>query len=430
MSKSKQLVPELRFPEFVGTEVWKEQFLRNVFSIFQGYAFSSQSSSKTGVRWLKIADVGIQKMDASAPSYLPVDYKCKYKNFLVKQGDYVIALTRPILNKKLKIAKVDIMYSGALLNQRVGKLVTNQNVDFINYQLQTFQLVNEIERNIAGNDPPNLSPQKIGDIIALIPSIEEQAKIAACLSSLDELISAHTEKLEALKIHKKGLMQQLFPKEGETVPKLRFPEFHNQGEWESKKVSDLLLQSFYGTSKSTSSDIGQYPVLRMGNMYDGKIDISNLVYIDLDENEFSKLQLKKDDILLNRTNSFDLVGKVSIFNLDMKCVVASYIVVYRFDNSQIIPQFCNFLLNTYLYQEKIKMLSTKAVNQANINPTTFKESIFISYPSLKEQQKIAACLTSIDERITAQSQKIAALKTHKKVLMQQLFPAVDETTII
>jgi type I restriction enzyme S subunit len=73
----------------------------------------------------------------------------------------------------------------------------------------------------------------------LYPSLEEQQKMADCLSSLDNLITAENEKLDALKTHKKGLMQKLFPVEGEKVPKMRFPEFKDSGEWLSKLLGSI-----------------------------------------------------------------------------------------------------------------------------------------------------------------------------------------------
>ncbi|HPA56686.1 MAG TPA: restriction endonuclease subunit S [bacterium] len=212
-----ETVPKLRFKEFEGSGEWLSDILKNVFTIFQGFAFSSNDSVSTGVRWLKIADVGIQQMNHLSPSYLPYEFKEKYENFLVKEGDYVIALTRPILNKKLKISKVDNTLHDSLLNQRVGKLVSNKCIDFVYYLIQTSKLVSSIEQNIAGSEPPNLSAQQIENIEVFIPpTIKEQQKIASCLYSIDELINAQNQKLETLKLHKKGLLQGLFPGVNET----------------------------------------------------------------------------------------------------------------------------------------------------------------------------------------------------------------------
>jgi type I restriction enzyme S subunit len=211
--QEKETVPKYRFPEFKKNGTWVMKPLNKVFSIFQGFAFSSEDSTPSGTRWLKIADVGIQQMKDDSASYLPPNYAEKYQKFLVKTGDYVIALTRPILNMRLKLAQVDKTFNNALLNQRVGKIVTSNDNSFVYYILQTVSMVENINKNIAGNEPPNLSFQQIEDIeILLPPKREEQQKIAACLSALDKLIVAEKEKINELNSHKKGLMQGLFPK--------------------------------------------------------------------------------------------------------------------------------------------------------------------------------------------------------------------------
>jgi type I restriction enzyme, S subunit len=211
-----ETLPRLRFPKFQDVEKWEERPLKEVFSIFQGFAFSSNDGVVEGVRWLKIADVSIQQMNHSAASYLPVEYKEKYEKFSVKKGDYVVALTRPILNHQLKMASVDEVFDGALLNQRVGKLVTTQNLSFVYFLLQTSKVINDIEKSISGSEPPNLSVQQIEDLKTFIPTKKiEQQRIADCLGSLDELIAAQTQKLDALRTHKKGLTQQLFPSSDE-----------------------------------------------------------------------------------------------------------------------------------------------------------------------------------------------------------------------
>ena len=258
-----------------------------------------------------------------------------------------------------------------------------------------------------------------------VSSPAEQQKIADCLSSLDELIAAQVRKVDTLKTHKRGLMQQLFPREGENQPRLRFPEFEDAGEWSIQPFDDFVTKSFYGTSSSTS-ETGRYPVLRMGNMFEGGLVFSNLAYLDLDPESFEKIRLIPGDILLNRTNSLALVGKISMFDRNIECITASYIVTYRIDKLRINPVFCNFMLNTPQYQAKISALARPSVSQANINPTTFRQELLVSVPSLVEQNRIADCLTSLDTLITAVTQELETLKTHKKGLMQQLFPSAQE----
>src|SRR5579872_1551600 len=230
--------PKLRFKDDNGREFpeWKDKNLGEILSIFSGYAFSSSISQKNGVKWLKIADVGIQQMTPNNPSYLPLELKNKYKNFLIYKNDYVMALTRPILNGKLKIAKVDQSYDQSLLNQRVGKLVSNQNIDFIYFLLQLKNTVSKIADTISGSDPPNLSITEIKGIELKVPIyIEEQTKIANFLTAVDEKITQLTQKYDLLTRYKKGVMQQIFSQQ------LRFKD--NDGRefpvWEEMKLSEI-----------------------------------------------------------------------------------------------------------------------------------------------------------------------------------------------
>jgi type I restriction enzyme S subunit len=209
--------PRLRFPDYRNNGAWKEVFLKEVFSVFQGFAFSSSDSVEEGVRWLKIADVGIQQMNHNAPSFLPASFQDQFCRFALREGDYVMALTRPILNGQLKIAQVDQIFAGALLNQRVGKLITSHHAVFIYFLLQRDQTVIDIEKCISGAEPPNLSAQQTENIKTRIPSPLEQQRIADCLTSIDDLITTATKELDTLKTHKKGLMQQLFPAPAEVV---------------------------------------------------------------------------------------------------------------------------------------------------------------------------------------------------------------------
>ena len=190
-------------------------------------------------------------------------------------------------------------------------------------------------------------------------------------------------------------------------------------DWEVVKLSEIFSKSFYGTSDSTN-EIGKYPVLRMGNMQNGTLDLKDLVYLDLVEKEFKKYQLKKGDILLNRTNSYELVGKISLFDLDGDYLSASYIVAYRPNFKVLNSIFINNLLNTTYFQDKIRTIATKGVSQANINPTSFKEVINIPLPPLKEQEKIAEILTTWDEAISKQTELLRAKELLKIALMQKL----------
>lgn len=420
------LVPKLRFPEFQKLREWSPTALNaisdpvtekaiqgeddNVLSlsaehgiVLQSEFFGKKVAGDNSERYLKIArdDFVYNDRTTKASTFGTIKRLSKHSGGIVS----------PI-------------YKCFRFHADENPVFWEQYFESGNHDAALRGLVNEGAR--AGRF--NISITQFLSTAALRPDEAEQQKIAECLSSVDDLMAAQARKVDALKTHKKGLMQQLFSAEGETLPRLRFPEFQDTEEWEVRPFEEFVAKSFYGTSSSTSPT-GQYPVLRMGNMADGGLDFTNLVYIDLDPDSFESFRLEDGDILLNRTNSPALVGKISLFRLKSECITASYIVTYRLNKQRLEPSFCNFMLNTSLHQAKIKALAKPSISQANINPTTFKKELLISVPALPEQQRIADCLSSLDDLITAQTQKLATLKTHKQGLMQQLFPALDEVTV-
>lgn len=203
---------ELRFKDDNGNDFpeWKEKKLGEIFSIFNGYAFASEDNVTEGTLWVKIADVGIQEMKIDNLSFLPYEYSETYKKFILKKGDYVIALTRPILSGELKIAAINDFFNNSLLNQRVGKIVSENNTTFVYFMLQLSWLIKAIENNIAGTDPPNLSPKEIDFIKISIPQKKEQEKIAVFLATIDDKISRTQGQIENTQAYKKGLLQKMF----------------------------------------------------------------------------------------------------------------------------------------------------------------------------------------------------------------------------
>ena len=409
------LVPKLRFPEFRDLEGWEQKTGNHLFD---------QINDRNPQPGLPV--LAITQEHGAIPRHM-IDYHVSvteksiesYK--VVQVGDFIISL------RSFQGGIEYSQYHGICSPAYVVLRKRGEGSDaYFKYYLKTDRFIRILTKNLEGlRDGKMISYAQFSELLVPVPFPSEQQKIAECLSSVDELIAAQARKLDALKTLKKGLMQQLFPREGETQPRLRFPEFQDAGEWDTHPFEEFVAKSFYGTSSSTSPT-GQYPVLRMGNMANGGLDFTNLVYIDLDPNAFESFRLEDGDILLNRTNSPALVGKISIFRLKSECITASYIVTYRLNKKRIVPSFCNLMLNTPLHQAKIKALAKPSVSQANINPTTFKKELIVSVPTLPEQQRIANCLTSLDDLIAAQTKKLEALKTHKKGLMRQLFPLPDD----
>ncbi|HAZ25325.1 MAG TPA: restriction endonuclease subunit S [Algoriphagus sp.] len=252
----------------------------------------------------------------------------------------------------------------------------------------------------------SLSYENLVQINITLPSIPEQQKIASCLSSLDELIAAHKDKLDALKDHKKGLLQNLFPQEGETAPKVGFPEFEGDGEWVEKKLGKIAenLDSKRIPITSTKREKGVIPYYGASGIID-----------------YVKDYIFDEDLLLISEDGANLVARVYpiAFSITGKTWVNNHAHVLKFEN-----WFTQVLVEMYLNSKNIENFLT-GMAQPKLNRQKL-DIIPIPIPkNPKEQQKIATCLSAVDELITAQQEKIEQLQLHKKGLMKGLFPKIE-----
>jgi type I restriction enzyme S subunit len=249
----------------------------------------------------------------------------------------------------------------------------------------------------------------------------EQQKIADCLSSIDELISAQRRKLEALKVHKKGLMQQLFPAEGETVPKLRFPKFRNVGEWKEKRLGDIaIFLKGKGISKSEIDPNGDIPCVRYGELYTR--------YSETIKDVISRTSIPNEDLIFSQMNDVIIPasGETHEDIATASCILQNNIAIGG-DINIIRTKMNGVFLSYYLNNVKKKTIEQLAQGLSIIHLySNALKTLNIHIPSLSEQQSIVMCLTSIDDLIGAQSRKLEALKAHKKGLMQQLLPTMSD----
>ena len=199
--------------------------------------------------------------------------------------------------------------------------------------------------------------------------------------------------------------------------------------WVTKKLGDICLESQYGLNCPATG--GKYPILGMKNLNGGKIKVDDLAFVDLTFEEMQKFRLNHGDLLINRTNSLDLVGKSALFDLQGDYVFASYLVRFIIDRSAADPLYVNFYCNSHIGISQMQRLATKGVSQANINPTELKKNFRIPIPPLSEQRKIAEVLSTWDEAIVHTERLIIALQQRKKGFMQRLltgevrFPGLD-----
>lgn len=189
--------------------------------------------------------------------------------------------------------------------------------------------------------------------------------------------------------------------------------------WRLLPIGKILLDSQYGTNEPAVEN-GNTRVVGMKDIQDGRVITDDLSCSNLSEDECSSYLLSRGDLLLNRTNSYDLVGKVGLFDSDEEVAFASYLVRLKVDRTQVNPRFLNYWLNGNIAQTLIKKIATKAVSQANVNPTEFKKHCLVPVPSLAEQTAIAALLSTWDEGIEKTERLITAKEQWFTSLTQEL----------
>lgn len=192
-------------------------------------------------------------------------------------------------------------------------------------------------------------------------------------------------------------------------------------DWRLVPVGEALLGTQYGLSEPGDA-AGNTPIVGMRDINNGSVNLTELATVDDGGADWNEMRLRRGDILLNRTNSADLVGKVGIVSEDSDAVFASYLVRLDVDREQADPEFVNFWLNTVIAQTALKRLSTRGVSQANINPTEFRKHCPLPLPPLPEQRKIAEILRTWDEAIEKlEALRAAKLRRHRALTHSLVF---------
>ena len=401
------LVPKLRFREFRGAPSWKKMRLGHNLKFQPGFPFASSGFNDAGRGPRLIRNRDLRSDD------IIVFYSDTFdESFVVNDGDVLVGMDgdfTPTIWTKGK----------ALLNQRVGRVYPRADNDrrFLYYLLTL--CLKKIEEETARTTVKHLSHSALEERYEPLASPAEQLKIAECLSSLDEAITAQARKVDALTKHKKGLMQQLFPREGETQPRLRFPEFREAGEWSHEKLDNLVLFQDGFAFKSTDFVKLQKEVIQVIRITDinNKNTNKDKVYIPtslFERNKLDKYQVDDGDLLLSLTgaagfNFFFWNGGPACINQRTAKVTA------KKKSGKALLRLLDPLLH-----EKI---NARGEGQNNNLSKEFLSAIVLQIPGNGEQQRIASFLSSHDTLITAEAQKLEALNNHKKGLMQQLFPS-------
>jgi type I restriction enzyme S subunit len=309
-----------------------------------------------------------------------------------------------------------------VLNQRVARIEADHsdlNEDFLYYRL--IDEIKAVEERTPATTVKHLSQKNVNDIHTVLPPIREQRRIADVLSTADNLIQYTGEIIDKSRELKEGLIQDLVfygPDHDDTQTVQLGPMSTEIAEsWDVTSIEDVTTTVQYGSSESLSQE-GEYPMFRMNNIEDGRMVASPMKYTDLSPEEAEKYRVEKGDILFNRTNSIELVGKSGIFDLDGEFVFASYLIRVQ-TNEQMNPYFLNHYLNSQVGQGILKSYATRGASQANINATSLK-SVKAPLPPRDVQDKIVEQIQTIEKKIDQEQEMKEGLQDLKRGLMQDL----------
>lgn len=397
--KKQSLVPELRFPGFEGE--WPIQPLSNFL-----HEHKTKSDGKCRVHSVSVSKGVVDQVKYLGRSFAALDTS-KYN--MAKPND-IIYTKSPTGSFPYGIVKMNKNPYNVIVSPLYG--VYSPTNKYIGYILDSYfespertnTYLSTLIQKGAKNTIQITNSTFISKNVCFPTDEAEQQKIAECLSSVDDLIQAEADQLRALKDHKKGLMQQLFPQEGETTPKLRFPGF--EGEWEEKKLGEVCDITAGGDVPKQKFSKEKTNIFNIPIISNGVGDNSIYGYTD-----FPKITKEAVTVAARGT-----IGYSEYRDYPYYPIIRLLSVVSK-DSTILDTKFLSFILSLQKYD----------VADAGIPQLTVPmiSSITISFPSLPEQQKIADCFSSLDEGIAAQQRKVEALKEHKKGLMQKLFPTIN-----
>lgn len=413
------LVPKLRFPEFRDEPGWPQHEIREKAVILKGKGIAKADLDPDGPQaCIRYGELYTRYGEIIKEAVSRTKVRTS-ELFLSKPDDVIIPSSG---ETKIDIAKAScVLAADIALGGDLNVIRSKLNGTFLSYYLNGPKRL-DIAKVAQGDTVVHLYPHQLEALHIAVPPPPEQQKIADCLSSADELIATQARKVDALKTHKKGLMQQLFPREGETQPRLRFPEFQGEGEWKTRPLKNIG-RVIRGASPRPKGDPryygGPFPRLMVQDVTRDRKWVTP--QIDSLTEEGAKLSRLCPAGTLTIVCS-GTVGIVSFLAVDA-CIHDGFLALIDIDESIATKDFLFHGLSTL--REKFEKGATHGGVFTNLT-TSGIEQFEIRCPDLPEQQRIADCLSSLDDLIAAESQKLEALKTHKKGLMQQLFPSHQE----
>ena len=413
------LVPKEEQPYKIPNN-WCWTYFKDIFYIENGYAFKKIDYKKEGIPLVRISNIENGIVNINECIYVNKLEKNEEK-YVIEKGDLLIALSGATTGKNGVYYLDEIAY----LNQRIGNIKIKNKEKVLNeYRNYYIALKNEDILNLAyGGAQPNISPKVIEFISIPLPPIKEQQRIVNIIESLFAKLDRAKELIEntlaQFEQNKMAILHKAFI--GELTVKWRKENNIDLSSWQEKTVDELCTSLKYGTSKKSKPE-GSVVVLRMGNLQNGEIDWSNLMYTD-DKEDIEKYLLKKGDVLFNRTNgSADLIGKTSIYRGEYPAIYAGYLIKLDY-GKDIIGEYLNYIMNSNKARAYCNKIKSSGASQFNINAKKIG-AFKIPVPTIEEQQEIVNILDNLlakYNKIKNLEQQLEKIELLKKAILAKAF---------
>lgn len=351
-------------------------------------------SGKQTFRYVDISGVDRDAKAISRADRLSSDDAPSRARKIIEESDILVSTVRPNLNA---IAFVPGELDGEIASTGFAVLRANRkllNPKYLYYWVQHSAFVEFLVANATGASYPAVSDAIIKRAPLPLPPPKEQSRLVELLDQADAL---------------RRLRREADAKAARILPTLFLKMFgdpaSNPMGWPTETVGSVLQSSDYGSSTRASDDGKGLPLIRMGNVsYEGNLLLNDLKWVDLNEAEAQRYRLEAGDILFNRTNSLDLVGKTGIWNGEMDAVVASYFIRLRVDREKIEPAFLWAFMNSAHMKRVLRATARGAIGQANINATELR-AFPLYLPPLGKQREFVRKIGVIKSTLPANSEK-------------------------
>jgi len=324
------------------------------------------------------------------------------------------------------IGKVGVTEAPAsVTNQQINSVLPDEDVFSSWYLAYSFMhWESRLQERAAITTVPILNKRNFEAFEIPLPPLSEQRAIAHILRTIQEAKEATERVITATRELKRSLMNHLFTygpvsvDGAERVPLKETEVGPVPMHWEVVELGQVITRTQYGLSQRGEA-WASYPILRMNNLQEGRVNFHSQQYVDLDEQALEKYKLRTGDLLFNRTNSYELVGKTALFDLEGDYVFASYLIRVNTDESKLDPNYANYYLNAAPTQARLKLFASRGVSQSNINATKLKRLVF-PLPPLSEQRKAVDLLHTVDKKVIAEKNRRQTLDVLFKTLLHNL----------